>query len=197
MRLLFLDIETTGFSSQYDCIIEIAGIIYNTETKEEESMFHSYIKPRKRIPIHISQITGITDQTVINSRGEKEVLQDFFEFIREENPDKYVGHNLDAFDMRWLKDKANTYELNILEKETIDTLKVARKKKVPTSMKTARGNPSYSQESIAGAYGIVYDAHSAKADVEALIKIFNKMDAAKETENKKTIIDRKRIKLGF
>lgn len=197
MKLLFFDIETTGFSRKYDYIIELAGIIYNTETKEEEAVFHEYVKPKKRIPIHITEITGITNQMVADKKPEIDVLRDFIKFIEEHQPEQYVGHNLDAFDLLWLKEKSLFFELSFPDKATIDTLKVARKKKAPTSKVTAKGNPSYTQESIAGAYGIIYEAHSAIADVRALIEIFEKMNAADSAENNKTIIDRRRIKLGF
>lgn len=197
MRLLFFDIETTGFSRKYDYIIELAGVVYNTETKEEEAVFHEYVKPKKRIPIHITEITGITNQMVADKRAEIDVLRDFIKFIEKHQPEYYVGHNLDAFDLLWVKEKSLFFELPFLEIPTIDTLKVARKKKVPTSKVTAKGNPSYTQESIAGAYGIVYDAHSAIADVRALIEIFERMNAADSAPNEKAVMDRRRIKLGF
>lgn len=197
MKLLFFDIETTGFSRQYDYIIELAGIIYNTDTKETEAVFHEYIKPKKRVPIHITEITGITNVMVANKREEKEVLKDFLIFIEEHKPEYYVGHNLDAFDLLWIKEKTQFFELVFPEKPTIDTLKVARKKKVRTSKVTPKGNPSYTQESIAAAYGISYDAHSAIADVKALIEIFERMEAHDEAESKQISIDKRRVKLGF
>lgn len=197
MKLLFFDIETTGFSRKLDSIIELAGIIYNTETGEEEAVFHEYIKPNKRIPIHITEITGITNQMVEDKKPEKDVLTEFIAFINEHQPEQYVGHNIDAFDLLWMKEKSIFYELSFPDRATIDTLKIARKNKVPTSKFTAKGNPSYTQESIAGAYNIAYEAHSAIEDVKALIRIFNKIGAANNIEEKQVAIDRKRIKLGF
>lgn len=197
MKLLFFDIETTGFSRKLDYIIELAGVVYNTETKQEEAVFHEYIKPRKRIPIHITQITGITNEMVAAKMPERDALILFLEFIEKHQPDFYVGHNLDAFDLLWVKEKCLFYELSFVERPSIDTLKVARKKKAPTSKVTEKGNPSYTQESIAGAYGISYDAHSAIADVKALIQIFEKMEAGEEAAAKKAPTDRRRIKLGF
>lgn len=197
MRLLFFDIETTGFSRQYDYIIELAGVIYDTETKKEEAVFHEYIKPRKRIPIHITEITGITNQMVSNKRPEKDVVSDFIKFIEEQQPEQYVGHNLKAFDLLWLKEKSLFYNLSFPEKPAIDTLQIARKNKIPTARRTPKGNPSYTQEGIAEAYNIQYDAHSAIADVQALILIFEKMNAAENAENNKVPIDRRRRKLGF
>ena len=35
MRLLFVDIETTGFDRRWDSIIEVAAILYNTDLKKQ------------------------------------------------------------------------------------------------------------------------------------------------------------------
>lgn len=192
MRLLFLDIETTGFDRQWDFIIEIAGVLYNTETKKEVRTFHEYIKPKKRISQEISDITGITNEQVANCRSEEEVLIDLVEFVNDVKPDAYVGHNFDAFDGDFFKRKCSYYFMRWPEIKSIDTLKVARELKVPTTMTTPKGAPSYKQESIAAAYGLVYDAHSAIADVRTLIKIYERMMEKQEPSK-----DLKRTRLGF
>lgn len=197
MKLLFLDIETTGFSRQFDYIIELAGIIYDTDAKKELARFHEYIKPKKSIPIQVTEITRITNQQVANCRSESEVLVDFISFIEKNKPDHYVGHNIDAFDIQWLKEKSQFYFMSWPEHATIDTLKVARKIKAPTTMFTPTGLPSYKQESIAKAYGIEYGAHSAIEDVRALIKIYEKMSPNSNETTTPAQVNRKRIKLGF
>jgi len=184
MKLLFTDLETTGFDRRWDYIIEVASILYNTETDQEEARFHEYIKPGKKIP-------SITNQQVANARDEFEVLEDFFNFVEEIQPDYIVGHNYDTFDGKFLAAKADTYFFNPLKFKTQDTLKIARKKKVPVKFTTKTGRPSYRQESIAAAYKIEYDAHSAINDVSALIEIYKKMHS-KDLEIKKA-----RNKLGF
>jgi DNA polymerase III alpha subunit (gram-positive type) len=99
MKLLFLDIETTGFSRRYDYIIEIAAIYYDTEEQKEIARFHEYIKPKKLIPANVEEITRITNAQVKNCREEVQVLEDFIKFIDKHNPESYVGHNIDAFDI--------------------------------------------------------------------------------------------------
>lgn len=78
-KYLFMDIETTGFSREWDYIIEVAAILYDTEEKKILSEFHEYIKPGKRIPAKITEITGITDFMVSNARSEIDVLTDYIE----------------------------------------------------------------------------------------------------------------------
>lgn len=194
MRLLFLDIETTGFSRKFDDIIELAGIVYDTKTKQEIGTFHEYIKPAKSIPIQITQLTGITNEMVESADAPRVVLKRFVEFINLHNPIKYVGHNIDSFDILWLREKCEFLAVDFPNKPTIDTLKIAREDRVRTSMFTTTGRPSYKQESIAQAYGIKYNAHSAIDDVRALIEIY-KIIGRPESEEK--TIDRKRSLLGF
>lgn len=197
MKILVLDIETTGFSRAYDEIIELAGLIYDQSERKVIAKFHEYIKPKKAIPPHITEITGITNAQVANCRPEKEVVLDFIEFIYKNQPQKYMGHNIDAFDYLWLRDKSLSHGSEFPTKETIDTLKLARSLKVPTSIKTAKGNPSYTQESIAGAYGIKYDAHSAIGDTTALIEIYELMTEGMEVTTADEARAKKREALGF
>lgn len=78
-KILFVDLETTGFSREWDYIIEIAAVLYDEETRKELKVFHEYIRPGKRIPQNIVEITRITNEQVANCRPEKVVIGDFFE----------------------------------------------------------------------------------------------------------------------
>lgn len=194
MKILFYDIETTGFSRKYDYIIELAAILYDEETDEELAVFHEYIKPGKKIPLEITSITGITNEMVANARSEKEVIEDFIKFINKHEPAKYVGHNIDSFDFPWLRDKSEFYFLTFPDLDTIDTLKIARKKEAPTKRFTKTGRPSYTQEALAEAYAIEYEAHSAIEDVKALLKIY-KILISDETEEEQNLLKKQQIKI--
>ncbi|MFW6029019.1 MAG: exonuclease domain-containing protein [Halanaerobiales bacterium] len=172
-------------------MIEVAGIVYDTETEEEEAIFHEYIKPGKKISPKITEITGITNEQVADKREEMEVLEDFFAFVEDVEPDFIVGHNYNRFDKMFLESKANTYFFTPLEYPTIDTLNLAKKKNAPAKFTTPTGRKSYRQESIAAGYGIEYEAHSAINDVRALIEIYKKMTSVDEQ------VKKERRKLGF
>jgi len=75
MRLLFLDIETTGFKKTFHQILEIAAILYDTDKDEPLDKFHEYIKPKD--PIENDFVHGITNEIVANCRIEVDVLRDF------------------------------------------------------------------------------------------------------------------------
>jgi len=69
--------------------------------------------------------------------------------------------------------------------DTIDTLTIARREKLPTAFTTDTGKPSYKQESIAAAFGINYQAHSAIEDVKALIKIYTRIEEEMKKQKRK------------
>ena len=77
MKLIFADVETTGFSREWDSIIEIAAITVDKDFNEIDR-FHEYIYPGKSIPAKITEITGITNEMLTGKRNEKDVMTDFF-----------------------------------------------------------------------------------------------------------------------
>jgi DNA polymerase III subunit alpha, Gram-positive type len=192
MKLMFLDIETTGFDRRWDYIIELAAVIYDSASKKEIDEFHEYIKPGKVIPDKIVELTGITNRQVNDCRNERDVIRDFIEFVAIHKPDGIVAHNGDQFDIPFIKGKAEFYFLPLKDLPVIDTLKLARDLKPAVTDLTAQGRPSYKQTSLAKFYGITYQAHSAIYDVKALIEIYEKMK-----EVQKESIESKRKRLGF
>jgi DNA polymerase III epsilon subunit-like protein len=92
-------------------------------------------------------------------------------------PDFVIGHNYKTFDGQFFDTRAEKFGLKPFRIEIIDTLSLAREKKIPVNARTATGKPSYKQESLAEYYGIVYQAHSAIEDVRALIEIYKRMIA--------------------
>ncbi|MBN1949468.1 MAG: hypothetical protein JW784_06965, partial [Candidatus Cloacimonetes bacterium] len=55
-----LDIETTGLDFQEDEIIELGAVKYLSG--EEKDRFSIFIKPQKKIPLFIKQLTHISDE---------------------------------------------------------------------------------------------------------------------------------------
>lgn len=182
-KILFLHLETTGFSRQWDSIIEVAAVLYDETTKEKLATFHEYIKPGKRISQKITEITGITNAQVENCRGELEVLADFFEWVELQRPDKITAYNT-AFDKSFLETKKVKYRLSGLDHEWFDMMKYGRELKKEGKIE------NYRQTTVAAYFNIDYDAHSAIEDVGALIQIYEKLDLNKTK-------DEIRASLGF
>jgi DNA polymerase-3 subunit alpha (Gram-positive type) len=177
MKQLFLDIETTGFSRDWNEIIELAAILYNSDTDEMVDSFHMYARPVRGIPANITELTGITNEQVSNCKPEWEMLLDFCDWYDAHQAEVIIGHNCKAFDLQFIKAKCNKYDLHWKGEglDIIDTLSLARKMKKEGKISVE----NCKQITLGQYYGINYDAHSALADTRALIKIYNKMTSTK------------------
>ena len=174
-KILFLDIETTGFSREWDEIIEIAAILVDGETGKDIDSFHEYIKPHRNITAKITELTRITNAQVANCRSESAVLMDFSEWVTLSKPNIIIGHNCKAFDLNFIKARCDKMSITWKQPDSIiDTLALARQMNKTGVINTTDNK----QTTLASYYGIHYDAHSAIEDVKALIKIYNKMAEA-------------------
>lgn len=182
-KILFVDLETTGFSRDWDYIIEVAAILYDEEKQTKIDTFHEYIRPGKRLPQKITEITGITEFQLMSCRDEEQVLGDFFEWLVLSKPDKITAYN-SSFDKGFLDAKRDKYRIKVKDHEWFDMMKFGRE------LKKEGKTVDYKQTTVANYLGIVYDAHSAIEDVGALIQIYEKLGLNK---TKKSI----REKLGF
>ena len=178
-KILFLDIETTGFSREWDEIIEIAAILVDGETGKDIDSFHEYIKPHKNITAKITELTRITNAQVMGCRSESAVLMDFSEWVTLSKPDAVVGHNCKAFDLNFIKARCDRMSISWNQPtNVVDTLVLARQMNKTGAINTANNK----QTTLADYYGICYNAHSAIEDVKALIKIYNKMIEADDDD---------------
>ncbi|MCR5418193.1 MAG: PolC-type DNA polymerase III [Lachnospiraceae bacterium] len=91
------DIETTGFSSEKDRIIEIGAV--KVEGRKITDRFSSYVNPKKPIPMRIQALTTIGDDTVKDAPVIEEVLPKFLEFCKG---CVLVAHNA-RFDVGFIK----------------------------------------------------------------------------------------------
>lgn len=182
-KILFVDLETTGFSRDWDFIIEVAAILYDEETRKELKTFHEYIRPEKRIPEKIIEITGITNEKVANCRTEKQVLLSFNDWIDDIKPDKITAYN-SSFDQGFIEKRGALYLIPEPKYEWFDMMKYGRQ------LKKEGKTENYKQTTVAEFLGIVYEAHSAIEDVRALVQIYEKLGL---NVNKKSA----REKLGF
>lgn len=92
MNAIIIDLEFTKMQSKYKeerriCrheIIEIGAIKVN-ENNEITDRFDAFVKPQySEISTFIYQLTGITDKNVRNAKGFCEVMDDFLEWIGDE-----------------------------------------------------------------------------------------------------------------
>ncbi len=173
---IYLDIETTGFSRDWDYIIEIAAIEYDPSTGEIIDQFHEYIKPGRKVPPKITELTGITNEALRNCRSEKEVLFDFTEWLSQKRNITIIGHNCKSFDLSFINAKCERYGTKLPQYDVIDTLALARRMNKAGEISV----PNLKQGTIAAFYDIEYEAHSALSDAAALIQIYSCMKGQEE-----------------
>ena len=175
---IYLDIETTGFSREWDYIIELAAIEYDPNTGRILDQFHEYIKPGRNVPAKITELTGITNSALRDCRSEREVLFDFTEWLSQKRNITIIGHNCKAFDLNFIKAKCEKYGTRLPQFDVVDTLTLAKR----LNKEGAISTPNCRQGTIAEYYGITYDAHSALADATALIDIYKCMSGSEEED---------------
>jgi DNA polymerase-3 subunit alpha (Gram-positive type) len=113
------DLETTGFSPERDRIIEFGAVKVRNGVIEDH--FSEFVNPGIPIPYRIQQLTGITDDMVIDADKIDSILPRFFEFCGD---CVLVGHNV-AFDIGFVR--ANAKRLGLpCDYSTVDTLGLAR-----------------------------------------------------------------------
>jgi len=112
--IVALDIETTGLDPDKEAVIEIGAVRFKDHRVEGE--WSSLLHPGRRIPPFITQLTGITDQMVLNAPSISEVLPDLVNFVGDA---PILGHNV-RFDLSFLR-KQGLFRNNTL----LDTYEVA------------------------------------------------------------------------
>lgn len=82
MGAVVFDLETTGFNAYNgDEILSIGGVIIRGGHFEEAEPFYQLVNPKRKIPSHITELTGITNEMAENAPDLMQVLHDFMNFI--------------------------------------------------------------------------------------------------------------------
>ncbi|MFA7529505.1 MAG: PolC-type DNA polymerase III [Bacilli bacterium] len=157
------DLETTGLSSNYNEIIEIAAVKIRGEEIVEE--FSTYVKPKRPIPAEITEITSITEDDVRGAPPIGEVIGKFKDFIGEAI---LVAHNA-IFDNSYLYKNLRDHKMFDGEYPSIDTLQLA-KIRYASKLKT------FNLKAVAKYFDVeLVQHHRAIADARALAAVFLRM----------------------
>jgi DNA polymerase III subunit epsilon len=82
MEVVVFDLETTGFyPNNGDEILSIGAITLKGEEVIEGRSFYSLVNPKRKVPKHIVELTGISNEMAENAPDLMQVLHDFMEFI--------------------------------------------------------------------------------------------------------------------
>ncbi|EES91674.1 PolC-type DNA polymerase III [Clostridium botulinum] len=165
------DLETTGFSSEYDKIIEIGAVkIKNGNIIDS---FSTFVNPEIKIPYNITELTSITNDDVKNADTIDNVLPKFMEFCKDS---VLVAHNAN-FDMSFIRKNCNDLSIDI-NYTVMDTVPLA--KFLFPELKR------YKLNTIAKHLGVSLENHhravdDAKATADILLCCFKLLDDMKIT----------------
>ena len=118
-EFVVFDLETTGLKPTTEEITEIAAVL--VREGEIRDSFQTYVNPHKPIPPEITELTGISDETVVDAPDLPEALDKFFAFLGDR---VLVAHNA-GFDLSFLKAACKRLEIE-REFTYIDTLEMSR-----------------------------------------------------------------------
>ena len=119
---IVFDLETTGISPYKDKVIEISALKVKDHVVTDE--FDTLVNPQCHISGGASAVNGIYDDMVEDAPVFSEVLPQFFDFVGEL---PLVGHNIIAFDLKFIYRDAREFLGSIPDNDFIDTLYIARK----------------------------------------------------------------------
>ncbi len=166
--MVFLDVETTGLNSKYHRIIEI--FMFKVDPLGEISQYYTLINPENKIPLRISQITGLTQKDVENAPHEDQVVTEIHHFIADS---VLVAHNLN-FDLRFLSAMFKRHDCNPLPSGGIDTLAISRIL-FPKLCIYPKGGGSHKLKNLMYHFGLdkaFSNSHRAKDDVLLLVQVY-------------------------
>ncbi len=164
-KFIILDIETTGLSPSNAEITEIGAILINSETLTIEKEYSKLTKINGFVPPFITKLTGITDKllenegfSIISVLSELSIFCDGY---------KIYAHN-SSFDKRFVRYYLKKYNINYIETEWVDTIKIF-KQKLP-------GRKTYKLESLIQDLGISNkENHRALDDTKMTLKCLKKV----------------------
>lgn len=161
-QYVVIDVETTGLNND-DEIIELGAILI--ENKNIINSYSSLIKCDKKIPSEIVNLTGITQNDLLNyGISLKDALEKFSEFCGN---NLLVGYNIN-FDINFLQKSCKSVGLPFIKNKTMDVMKLAKKK--------IFSNCGYSLSAIAKQLDIQQDKiHRVNDDCLLTYKIFEKL----------------------
>lgn len=158
-----IDIETTGKYVKHCEIIELSAVrVRNSQIVDKYS---TLIRPEKKVPAEITELTGITDEMLENAPSISEKLPEYLAFI---DNDVILGHNIASFDRHIISRYCSELGLPLLENDTLDTLQYAHFCDIDVD--------DYKLTTLTAFLGINHsDAHRALADCVANFECYEKL----------------------
>ncbi|MES2571571.1 MAG: 3'-5' exonuclease [Verrucomicrobiota bacterium] len=161
-EFVIYDLETTGLSSEFNEIIQIAAMKFRDGRMVREESFFSYVKPLSTIPAFITRYTGISNAHVADASPACEVIVQFSRFVAGAT---LIAHNGQRFDSRFLEATCRRHQISTREVRSIDSIQFSRR-----LFGTVRGT-GHGLDRVLSRLAISSSAHArhdARGDVELL-----------------------------
>lgn len=115
-----IDIETTGLDAKVDRVIEFAA--HRFVKGENVDSFSTLIDPKINIPLFITNLTGINNNSVIGKPEFNDVINDIIDFVGDR---PIVGHNI-QFDLGFLFEKSSRIKSILSNNIVFDTYTLSK-----------------------------------------------------------------------
>jgi len=119
-----LDLETSGASPKTGSAITEIGAV-KVCGGQVLGTFKTFVNPGTPLPPFITELTGITDEMLVDAPKIESVLPLLFEFLGSDKSTVFVAHNA-PFDLSFLKASAALHGYAWPNFRVIDTVKAAR-----------------------------------------------------------------------
>lgn len=159
---IMLDIETTGYSADWDSILEIGAL--KVKNGSVIDSFQSFVAYDDEIPEEITELTGITNDMLVDAPAPSDAISAFLSFLGESI---IVGYNVN-FDINFLYDYSERYLGHIIRNDYIDCMRIARKLFPDEEHHRLKDMVRLLEISVS-------NSHRAIADCEATKELFEKL----------------------
>lgn len=123
LNAVVFDLETTGFSPYGgDEILSIGAVAVQGEEIHDQETFYTLVKPKKKIPEQITELTGIDDEM---GKGAPELLEGLRNFLQFVNSRVLLAHGT-GHDKRFLDSALWKTSRTHLRHPMLDTMMVAK-----------------------------------------------------------------------
>lgn len=166
--IIAIDVETTGISPEKERIIEIGA--FRPETGE---VFRTLIQPGRPLQEKITELTGITDDMLMDAPEEAEAIQALLEFL--DGDTILLGHNI-SFDHSFIVQAIRRcgYEEPLFY--GIDTLKLSRV--------LCPELPNKKLETMVAHFGLTNErAHRAFEDAKVTVELYQCLKAMNKEQS--------------
>jgi len=110
--MIVLDIETSGLNSKKCGILSIGAVCLNESNKEfyeEAKLDEEDIIEKEAMDVNGFSEAEMKDK---NKQSQKRMIDKFLKWVEEQKVRMLAGHNVGFFDLNFIKNKMEKYELN-------------------------------------------------------------------------------------